>query len=96
MNLHWVQVTVVNARFCAWKSFDHFEFAVIEHGPGNGGSLVRPVSADWRPGHTGILIYIDLNADGRIRGAVQQAEARGGEVLDPDGDQFALHSDTDA
>ena len=92
------------------ESFDNFEFAVIDHGPGNGGCLVKPVSADWKPGRGGILIY--LNADGRIQDAVKQVEAHGGEVLegvhaigphgyramvlDPDGNQFALHSDTDA
>jgi predicted enzyme related to lactoylglutathione lyase len=94
----------------AKESFDQFEFAVIDHGPGNGGCLVKPMDENWKPGRDGILTY--LNADGRIRDAVAQVQAHGGEVLqdvhaigphgfcaralDPDGNLFALHSDSDA
>lgn len=92
------------------ESFNEVEFGVLEHGPGNGGCLFVSASEDWQPSRHGILIY--LNANGRIRDAVAQVSQHGGEVLedvqpigphgfravvvDPEGNRFALHSDTDA
>jgi uncharacterized protein len=82
-------------------------FGVIDHQDGNGGCLVvNPAEV----GKSGVLIY--LNADGRIRDAVRQVEAMGGQVLEPihsigphgfravvvdcEGNRVALHSNTDA
>ena len=91
------------------ESFDGFEFGVIEHGPGNGGCIVKPMDEGWKPGRDGILIY--LNADGRIRDAVSKVAEYGGEVLmdvhpigphgfraiilDSEGNRCAIHSETD-
>jgi predicted enzyme related to lactoylglutathione lyase len=82
-------------------------FCVIDHKEGNGGCLVQ--------NHTeiaagGILLY--LNADGRIRDAVDKVVPHGGTVLQPiqsigphgfraivldsEGNRVALHSNTDA
>ncbi|QDU94958.1 VOC family protein [Lignipirellula cremea] len=82
-------------------------FAVLEHHDGNGGCLV-PASED-APSTGGILLY--LNADGRLRTAVEQATRCGGQILEPvhpigphgfraivldsEGNRFALHSQTD-
>jgi predicted enzyme related to lactoylglutathione lyase len=83
-----------------------FSFCVIEHQNGNGGCLV-PNHAEIAAG--GILLY--LNADGRIRDAVNQVVPHGGTVvqpihaigphgfraivLDSEGNRVALHSKTD-
>jgi len=89
------------------ETFGEMSFCVIEHHEGNGGCLfVNP--AEVSP--IGVLLY--LNADGRIRDAVRQAEQHGGKVLqsihslgphgfrvlllDCEGNRVALHSNTDA
>ena len=84
-----------------------FEFGVFAHGPGNGGCLVPGTGeiADQ-----GALIY--LNADGRLREALERVTARGGPVkqdippvgplgfraviTDSEGNCVALHSRTGA
>jgi uncharacterized protein len=84
-----------------------FSFCVIEHKDGNGGCLV-PEAADITG--AGVLLY--LNADGRIRDALQNVVPNGGTVLRPihaigphgfraivldsEGNRVALHSNTDA
>lgn len=84
------------------------KLGVLEHREGNGGCLVHDPEAINRLG--GILVY--LNAAGRIRDAVRQAEALGGRVLEPithigehgfraivadsEGNRIGLHSPTDA
>jgi uncharacterized protein len=89
------------------ETFGTMSFCVIEHQDGNGGCLVEN-TAEVSP--IGVLIY--LNADGRIRDAVRQAEQQGGKVLQPihsigphgfravlldsEGNRVALHSNTDA
>lgn len=84
-----------------------FKFSVLDHQEGNGGCLVlNPAEV----GKIGVMIY--LNADGRIREAVQEVDRLGGEVLqdvhpigphgfravvlDSEGNRIALHSNTDA
>jgi predicted enzyme related to lactoylglutathione lyase len=86
-----------------------FQFGVLEHGPGNGGCLVPgPAEAIGREG--GVLLY--LGVEGRLRDAVVQVRAHGGEVLedvhpigphghralvrDSEGNRIALHSSTDS
>ncbi|MCB9914296.1 MAG: VOC family protein [Planctomycetes bacterium] len=83
------------------------EMAVLDHEQGNGGCLVP------EPEHVsrqGLLVY--FNAEGRLRDAVAQAAAHGGEVLvdthsigmhgfraivlDSEGNRIALHASTDA
>jgi predicted enzyme related to lactoylglutathione lyase len=90
------------------EKFGDFEFSVLDHHDGNGGCLVpnaNEISAD-----KGILLY--LNADGRIRDAVQKVKDHGGKILedvhpigphgfraiitDSEGNRVALHSRTDA
>lgn len=89
------------------QEFDDFSFCLLEHGEGNGGCLIP--KAD-EVSQTGILVY--LNADGRIRDAVEQAGRSGGRVLeavhpigphgfraivlDSEGNRIALHSSRDA
>lgn len=89
------------------EAFDGFEFAVIEHQDGNGGCLVPMPDQVCAKG---LVVY--FNADGRIKDAVAQVEANGGEVLKPihpigphgyramvkdsEGNRIALHSNTDA
>ena len=84
------------------------KLGVLEHHDGNGGCLVHDAKSINRQG--GILVY--LNAAGRIRDAVQQAERLGGRVLAPitgigahgfraivadsEGNRIGLHSPTDA
>lgn len=91
------------------ESAGAFEFAVLEHGEGNGGCLVPgPEEAVGRD--CGVLLY--LGVEGRIRDAVAQVRAHGGEVLeeihpigphgfravvrDSEGNRIALHSGEDA
>lgn len=89
------------------EKFGEMSFCVIEHHDGNGGCLFEN-AAEVSP--VGVLLY--LNADGRIRDAVQQAEQHGGKVLQPvhsigphgfravlldsEGNRVALHSNSDA
>ena len=84
------------------------KLGVLEHRDGNGGCLVHDPESINRQG--GILVY--LNAAGRIRDAVRQAEGLGGRVLEPvtaigehgfraivadsEGNRIGLHSPTDA
>ena len=84
------------------------KLGVLEHHDGNGGCLVHDPESITRQG--GILVY--LNAAGRIRDAVRQAERLGGSVLEPilgigehgfravvadsEGNRIGLHSPTDA
>ena len=88
--------------------FDGFSFCVLEHQNGNGGCLIP--RAEEVSAKSGILLY--LNVDGRIRDAVTQVGARGGELLEPthaigphgfravvvdsEGNRIALHSTVDA
>jgi len=85
-----------------------FSFAVFEHDQGNGGCLVP--KAGEISANAGVLIY--LNANGRLREAVRQAEALGGKVVEPphsigphgfraiiidsEGNRVALHAATDS
>ena len=87
--------------------FGEFRFAVLAHERGNGGCLV-PKTAE--PTSGGLLVY--MNVDGRIRDAVAKVAESGGQVLKPihsigphgfrallldsEGNQIALHSQTDA
>ena len=87
------------------ESFPGGAFCVIDHDEGNGGCLVlEPQNV----GKGGALLY--LNANGRIRAAVDAAKANGGSVLeevqsigphgwravlqDCEGNRIALHSET--
>jgi uncharacterized protein len=88
------------------ETFGDQSFCVIEHKDGNGGCLV-PEPADITG--AGILLY--LNADGRIRDAVEKVVPHGGTVIQPihaigphgfraivldsEGNRVALHSMTD-
>lgn len=90
------------------QSYGDFSFCVVEHQEGNGGCLVE--QPDWIAPQGGILVY--LNAEGRIRDAVSQVEAHGGQVVedvkaigphgfralirDSEGNRLALHSSVDA
>lgn len=89
------------------EEFDGVAFSVLEHDDGNGACLVPgpgEVSASQ-----GLLVY--LNTEGRIRDAVGEAKAHGGEVIqevtpigphgfravvkDSEGNRIALHSSVD-
>jgi predicted enzyme related to lactoylglutathione lyase len=89
------------------EQFENFTFCIFEHGDGNGGCLVpKPQEVT---GTAGILVYMNVN--GRIRDAVRQVEALGGNVLQPthaigphgfraivldsEGNRIALHSESD-
>ena len=61
------------------ESFDGVSFAVLEHGPGNGGCLVP--GAGEVSSTQGILVY--FNVDRRIRDAVAKTESNGGRVVQP-------------
>lgn len=90
------------------EQFGEIAFAVLAHSEGNGACLV--VKPDEVARNGGLLVY--LNCDGRIRTAVEQVGANGGEVLedvhsigphgfralvrDSEGNRVALHSDSDA
>ena len=90
------------------QSAGDMHFALIEYGEGNGGCLV-PGSGDVCS-TGGILLY--LNAQGRIREAVNKTVEHGGKIvedvhsigphgfraliLDSEGNRVALHSETDA
>lgn len=90
------------------EQFDNFRFAVLDHGPGNGGCLV--VRPDEVSATHGLLLY--LNVDGRIRDAVAQVTRLGGTVLqdvhvigphgvraivrDSEGNRIALHATRDS
>ena len=83
-------------------------FAIFEHAEGNGVCLVPHV--DYRGSQHGPLVY--LNADQRIRAAVEAARKTGGAVVeeihpigphgfraiidDSEGNRVALHSTVDA
>jgi len=90
------------------EQFDDFSFCVLDHQGGNGGCLVpnaKEISAN-----AGILVY--MNAEGRIRDAVEQTRRQGGTVVEPtrsigphgfravvldsEGNRIALHSSIDA
>jgi uncharacterized protein len=90
------------------ERFDDYSFCVLDHQGGNGGCLVpnaKEVSAN-----AGILVY--MNAEGRIRDAVEQTRRQGGTVVEPirgigphgfravvldcEGNRIALHSSVDA
>lgn len=89
------------------ETYGDYTFCVIEHRDGNGGCLV-PNKAEIAAG--GVLLY--LNANGRIRDAVDKVVPNGGSViedthaigphgfravvLDSEGNRIALHSQTDA
>ncbi len=89
------------------EQYEEQRFAVIDHGPGNGGCLIPMPEQAGRD--SGLLIY--FNAEGRIREAVAEAR-KGGEVLsdvtgigphgfraiirDSEGNRVALHANTDA
>lgn len=90
------------------EKFNEIEFAVIEHGEGNGGCLVP--RADEVTSDKGPLLY--LNVDGRLHDAVLKTRDHGGQVvdevhslgphgfralvLDSEGNRIALHSESDA
>jgi len=90
------------------QEFPRGAFCVLAHEEGNGGCLVLEPKAVSSTG--GILCY--MNAEGRIRDAVRQVEAKGGKiveathpigphgfraiVLDSEGNRIALHSSVDA
>jgi len=85
-----------------------YSFAVLEHKDGNGGCLV-PKAAEISA-NSGVLVY--LNANGRMRDAMQQVAKLGGSVVEPpqsigphgfraividsEGNRIALHAATDA
>jgi len=87
--------------------FNGMPFCVFDHAGGNGGCLVV------KPRETspfGLLVY--LNVDGRIKDALEKAEALGGKVVqglhpigphgfraiieDSEGNRMALHSTVEA
>lgn len=88
--------------------FGDTSFAILEHDEGNGGCLV--LKSEDVSGSSGILVY--LNANGRLRNAVGEAEKQGGKVIEPvhaigphgfraiildsEGNRIALHSHSDA
>jgi predicted enzyme related to lactoylglutathione lyase len=90
------------------ESHEGFSFAVLAHNEGNGGCLVPKPDEISKSG--GLLLY--FNTHGRIREAVQQAVALGGELIDDvhpigphgfrailrdsEGNRIALHSEEDA
>ena len=85
-----------------------YSFAVLEHKDGNGGCLVP--DAGEISGNAGVLVY--LNANGRMRDAMQQVTTLGGRIVEPvkaigphgfraividsEGNRIALHAATDA
>jgi len=85
-----------------------YSFAVLEHKDGNGGCLVP--NAGEISGNAGVLVY--LNANGRMRDAMQQVTTLGGRIVEPvkaigphgfraividsEGNRIALHAATDA
>jgi hypothetical protein len=89
------------------ETFGETSFCVLEHGDAIGGCLV--LAPDEVAPDRGILLY--LNVDGRIRDAVAQAGANGGQVVEPihaigphgfraivsdsEGNRIALHSASD-
>lgn len=99
--------TVMNIKVQK-ESMGEIEFAVLEHGEGNGGCLVPRKEGTGSAG--GILVY--LNVNGRIRDAVTKTVEKGGSIiqdthsigphgfraliLDSEGNHLALHSETDA
>ena len=92
----------------AKESFDDNEFAVLQHGAGNGGCLI--VKPDEIIGDKGLLLY--LGVEGRIRDACEKVEGLGGRIVesthaigphgfraivhDSEGNRVVLHSMTDA
>lgn len=94
----------------AVETFGEHKVGVMQHGPGNGGCLVKPNDPAWVPSQNGVLIYLGVEA--RIRDAVAQAQALGGKlledvdsigphgfravILDSEGNRVALHSNVDA
>jgi uncharacterized protein len=92
------------------ETFGEQKIGILQHGPGNGGCLVKPMDPSWTPSRNGVLIY--LGAEGRIHDAVAQVKVNGGEVLedvnsigphgfravvlDSEGNRIALHSNVDA
>lgn len=88
------------------EDFGGFRFCVIDHEQGNGGCLVEEPKSVTKGG---VLLY--LNANGRIRDAVAQVKAHGGQVvedvksigphgfravmIDSEGNRIALHSESD-
>jgi predicted enzyme related to lactoylglutathione lyase len=90
------------------EKFGDFEFSVLGHEDGNGGCLVP--NANEIASDKGVLLY--LNADGRIRDAVEKVKNHGGKIvedvhpigphgfrailIDSEGNRVALHSRTDA
>ena len=89
------------------QSHEGESFAVLEHGPGNGGCLI--VRPDEGASDRGPLLY--LNVEGRIRAAEAAAVEHGGALVegvhaigphgfraivrDSEGNRVALHSSTD-
>lgn len=90
------------------EKFEDFSFAVIDHKDGNGGCLIpkpEDICSD-----KGLMLY--LNADGRIRDAIEKVNAHGGRVIedvhpigphgfraiihDSEGNRLVLHSNSDA
>jgi len=116
--LVWFDIPVANldraSRFYAavlgvgveQQSFGDIQFSVIEHKDGNGGCLVPNEN---EVSQIGVLIY--LNAEGRIRDAVQKVKDLGGSVtedvhvigphgfraivVDSESNRVALHSMVD-
>jgi len=92
------------------ETFGEHTMGILQHGPGNGGCLVKPMDPNWKPSRQGVLIY--FTAEGRIRDAVSHVAQNGGEVLeevvpigphgfravivDSEGNRVALHSNVDA
>ncbi len=90
------------------QDFDGLQFAVLDHGPGNGGCLV--IKPDEVIGDKGLLLY--LGVEGRIRDAEAKVAEHGGKVvesthaigphgcraivLDSEGNRIVLHSQVDA
>lgn len=87
------------------QAFENFQFAVFDHGQGNGACLVpqtEPVPSE----HFGLLVY--LNVHGRMQEAMVAVEKHGGKVSQPpiaigphgfraivwdsEGNRIALHS----
>ena len=89
------------------ETFGATSIGILEHGNTIGGCLV--LAPDEVAPDRGILLY--MNVDGRIRDAVAQAPAHGGQVVeaihaigphgfraivrDSEGNRVALHSPTD-
>jgi predicted enzyme related to lactoylglutathione lyase len=90
------------------EEMEGFTFGVFMHEQGNGGCLV--LKEGEISSSQGILVYMNVN--GRIRDAVAQVDANGGNVMneihsigphgfraiviDSEGNRLALHSETDA